>query len=73
MEMTENMLFQAFDLQRFAENERLCSVIDRSHARMKGRELSDDDLDLVAAAGIPEMMGMMNDDPEQKSDPWEQK
>ncbi len=71
--MTENMLFQAFDLQRFAENERLRSVIDRSHARMKGRELSDDDLDLVAAAGIPEMMGMMNDDPEQKSDPWEQK
>ena len=71
--MTENMLFQAFDLQRFAENERLRSVIDRSHARMKGRELSDDDLDLVAAAGIPDMMGMMNDDPEQKSDPWEQK
>ena len=73
MEMTENMLFQAFDLQRFAENERLRSVIDRSHARMKGRELSDDDLDLVAAAGIPEMMGLMNDDPEQKSDPWKQK
>ena len=72
MDKTENMLYQAFDLQRFAENERLRGVIGRSHARMKGRELSDDDLDLVVAAGVPEMMDFMGDDPDLKDDPWKQ-
>ena len=52
--MTENKLYQAFSLQRFAENPRLQAVIDASHARMAARELTDDELDLVAAAGTPE-------------------
>ncbi len=54
MPMTEKLLFQAFDLQRFEGNARLQSVIDRAHARIEGRELSDDELDLVAAAGAPQ-------------------
>ena len=54
--MTEKRLFQAFDFQRIEENARLKAVIDASHRRMSARELSDDELDLVAAAGTPEAM-----------------
>ncbi len=68
--MTENTLFQAFDLQRFAENEHLRNVISRSHARMAKRELSDDELDLVSAAGTPEMMGLSEVNGDSKDDPW---
>ena len=50
--MKEAQLFQAFDLQRFAENPRLQKVIDSAHRRSEIRELSDDELDNVAAAGI---------------------
>ena len=49
--MTESKLYQAFDLNRFAPNPRLQRVIDRVHARMAARELSDEELDFVAAAG----------------------
>ena len=49
--MMENKLFQAFDLHRFAPSPRLQRVIDRTHARMAARELSDEELNLVAAAG----------------------
>ena len=52
--MTEKLLYQAFDLQRFEKNARLQSVIDKAHKRIEGRELSEDELDLVAAAGIPQ-------------------
>ena len=50
----EKRLFQAFDLHRFAPNGRLQRVIDKTHARLTVRELSDDELELVAAAGAPE-------------------
>ena len=49
--MMERKLFQAFDLHRFAPSPRLQRVIDRTHARVAARELSDEELDLVAAAG----------------------
>ena len=52
--MTGTTLSQAFALQRFAPNPRLQAVIDASHARTAARLLSDDELDLVAAAGAPE-------------------
>ncbi len=52
--MTENELFAAFDFQRFSGNERLQAVIDASHKRRLPRELTDEELDLVAAAGTPE-------------------
>ncbi len=52
--MTERLLEQAFDLQRFVDNPKLRAIIDASHARTAARELSDDELDLVAAAGVPE-------------------
>ena len=49
--MNESKLYQAFDLHRFAPNPRLQRVIDRTHARVAARELSDEELDFVAAAG----------------------
>ena len=52
--MTEEKLFGAFDLQRFSGNERLQAVIDAAHKRCLARELIDDELDLVAAAGALE-------------------
>ena len=52
--MIESKLYQAFDLHRFAPNARLQRVIDRTHARVAARELSDEELDFVAAAGQPE-------------------
>ena len=52
--MTEKKLFLAFDFQRFAGNTRLQNVIDTVHRRMEEKELTDDELDQVAAAGIPE-------------------
>lgn len=52
--MTEKKLYQAFDLHRFEPSARLQAVIDDSHARMEARELSDEMLDYVAAAGTPE-------------------
>lgn len=52
--MTESKLYQAFALQRFAPNARLQAVIDRTHARLAARELSDDELDFVSAAGVQE-------------------
>ena len=52
--MKETQLYRLFDLQRFAENPRLQKVIDTAHRRAENRELSDEELDMVAAAGVPE-------------------
>ena len=49
--MTEQELFAAFDYQRFAQNARLQAVIDGVHARTSARALTDEELDLVSAAG----------------------
>ena len=54
--MTRSKLANAFELQRFAPNARLQGVIDASHARVAARELSDDELELVAAGGQPEVL-----------------
>ena len=47
----ENKMHQLFDLQRFEKNPRMQAVIDASHKRRNIRQLSDDELSLVAAAG----------------------
>jgi hypothetical protein len=52
--MTEKDLFRQFDFQRFAGNDRLQAVIDASHKRCLARELTDEELEYVAAAGVPE-------------------
>ena len=47
----ERKLFQAFDRQRFQQNARLASIIGDVESRY-ARALSDDDLEMVSAAGI---------------------
>ena len=49
--MTTEKLSKLFDFQRFEGNTRLQKVIDEAHRRIEARELNDDELDLVAAAG----------------------
>ena len=46
----ERKLFQAFDRQRFQQNARLGSIISDVESRY-ARALSDDDLEMVSAAG----------------------
>ena len=49
----ERKLFQAFDRQRFQQNARLASIIGDVESRY-ARALSDDDLEMVSAAGTAE-------------------
>ncbi len=46
-----NKLSQAFDFQKFQRNPRLADVIHETEGRYEKAALSDDDLELVSAAG----------------------
>ena len=50
----EKKLSLLFDYQKFEQNPELQRVIDAVHARLSKRRLSDNEADLVAAAGRPE-------------------
>ncbi len=52
--MTNAQLSRLFDFQRFAGNARLQKIIDDTHRRVEARELDDDEIDQVAAAGSPD-------------------
>ena len=49
----ENKLKRLFDFQRFEKNPRLEKLVEETESRCarNGRELSDEDLDRVSAAG----------------------
>ena len=49
----ERKLFQAFDRQRFQQNTRLAGIIGDVESRY-ARALTDDDLEMVSAAGVME-------------------
>ena len=49
----ECKLFQAFDRQRFQQNARLAGIISDVENRY-ARVLTDDDLEMVSAAGVAE-------------------
>ena len=51
----ERKLKQIFDYQKFAGNRELQKVIDSVHAKYAVRELDLSDMELVSAAGIPEL------------------
>ncbi len=51
----ENKLKQLFGYQQFEGNRELQQVIDSVHAKYAMRELGLDDLEMVNAAGIPEL------------------
>ena len=52
--MTTAKLSRLFDYQRFEKNARLQKIIDDTHRRVEARELDDDEIDQVAAAGAPD-------------------
>lgn len=47
---TEKQLYRLFEYQRFAKNPKLQKIIDETHKK-DVRELNEEDLDLVSAAG----------------------
>ena len=51
----ERTLKSVFDFQKFEGNSDLQKVIDSTHSRYAVRELSLDEMEWVAAAGIPEI------------------
>lgn len=50
----EKRLGLLFDYQKYENNADLKAVIDAVHARYTARALSDDEVEFVAAAGMPE-------------------
>ena len=52
--MTDAQLSRLFDFQRFEGNARLQKIIDDTHRRLEARELDNDEVDQVAAAGATE-------------------
>ena len=50
----EKRISMLFDFQKFEKNADLQAVIDAVHARYTARKLTDDEAELVAAAGTPE-------------------
>ncbi len=51
----ETLLKGLFDYQRFEENASLRAVIDSVHSRYAVRDLSMEDLDMISAAGQPDL------------------
>ena len=56
-----------FDYQKFEKNRELQSIIDSVNSRFPTRKLSDDEADLVAAAGLPET-ALLRKNPQKKDD-----
>ncbi len=52
----ESLLKGLFDYQRYEENASLRAVIDSVHGRYAVRDLSMDELDMISAAGQPELL-----------------
>lgn len=50
--MTTTKLSKLFEFQRFEGNARLQKVIDETHHRIEEQELTEEDLDQIAAAGV---------------------
>ncbi len=61
----EGKLKTLFDYQKYEENPALQSVIDSVHSRYTARKLSLDELEWVAAAGMP---GIKPEDKNRKGD-----
>ncbi len=62
----EEKLRQLFDYQKYEKNADLQAVIDAVHARYGARRLSDDEAELVTAAGRPEAAMKKWQDPRKK-------
>ncbi len=51
----ERKLTKMFDYQKFEKNADLERLIDSVHSRYGIRELSMDDMEMVSAAGVPDL------------------
>ena len=69
--MTEQVLKRLFDFQKFAPNKKLEAMIQETQSRQTV-SLSESELAYVNAAGVPEMMGLLNEDSSNKDVPWNQ-
>jgi len=58
----EKKLTQLFGYQRFEGNRDLQQVIDSVHAKYAARELALDELEIVNAAGMPELPDRRKDE-----------
>ncbi len=67
--MTEQVIKKLFDFQRFADNQSLHSMIDETSSRY-GKALTEDELSLVSAAGVPAMMNIRDSDDKSKDSAW---
>ncbi len=56
----EEKLRKLFDFQRFAMNPMLQNVIDETYSRIEKTILSDDEMELVAAAGSKDVIRREN-------------
>ncbi len=64
----ENKLTELFARQRFFENKKLAEMIDDVQKRYYGDELSVDDLELVSAAGEPDLSRLKGPTVQDKKD-----
>ena len=65
----EKKLRKLFDFQKFEKNADLQALIDAVHDRHSARELSDDEVSYVAAAGMPETALQRKRPGEDKNEP----
>ena len=63
---TEKLLTELFEFQRFELDPELQSVIDDTEERWSVRELSDDELETLSAAGDPYLQ---TPDPNKRNEP----
>ena len=63
----EKKLRQLFDFQKFAAEPNLQSVIDDVHSRYATRELNMDEMDMIFAAGVPQLSDRKNPNTEKKN------
>ena len=63
-----NKLARLFDYQKYESNSELAGIISDVESRYpdKRQALSDDELEFVAAAGVPDQVGMKELRPENK-------
>lgn len=66
--MLEKKLSLLFDYQKFEQNPELQRVIDSVHSRFRKQKLSDDEADMVFAAGQPEIASLRKDPRKKKND-----
>lgn len=64
-----NKIARLFDYQKYESNSELAGIISDVESRYpdKRRALSDDELEFVAAAGIPDQAGMKELRPKEKN------